>query len=378
MASNGFRINNNITARGAYRMFSRSQTSFEQSIERLSSGLRINRSKDDTAGLAISQRMRAEIRGLQQANRNASQSTNLIQTAEGGLEEIHSLLTRMRELAVQAGSDNITDTDRASIDLEFDQLRSEVTRIATSTEYNGMKLINGTFTGNSVSFTHANTSQTLTASGLQKVELSGTTTGTYTFVDTGAADGQLTLGNGTVTQTVTFTNAPATGQTIKVNFSELGVELTLNDAYDDGGLDDAAFEVVAGSGGELQIGADNVSDNQLTFSIGDSTASGLSLNSADLSSVSNARSAIDALDTAIDTVNDERSTLGALQSRLEFTISNLDNIAQNIQASESTIRDADFASETANFARAQILVQAGTAMLAQSNAVSQNVLSLLG
>ena len=359
-------------------MFSRSQTSFEQSIERLSSGLRINRSKDDTAGLAISQRMRAEIRGLQQANRNASQSTNLIQTAEGGLEEIHSLLTRMRELAVQAGSDNITDTDRASIDLEFDQLRSEVTRIATSTEYNGMKLINGTFTGNSVSFTHANTSQTLTASGLQKVELSGTTTGTYTFVDTGAADGQLTLGNGTVTQTVTFTNAPATGQTIKVNFSELGVELTLNDAYDDGGLDDAAFEVVAGSGGELQIGADNVSDNQLTFSIGDSTASGLSLNSADLSSVSNARSAIDALDTAIDTVNDERSTLGALQSRLEFTISNLDNIAQNIQASESTIRDADFASETANFARAQILVQAGTAMLAQSNAVSQNVLSLLG
>jgi flagellin len=283
----------------------------------------------------------------------------------------------MRELAVQSASDNVTDTDRANIDLEFGQLRSEITRIATSTEYNGTKLINGSFSGNSVSYTHANTSQTLTTNGLQKIVLSGATTGTYTFVDSGA-DGNLTLGNGSVTQTVTFTTAPATGQTITVNFTQLGVELTLNDSYDDGDLSSARFEVVAGSGGNLQIGADNASDNQLTFSIGNATASGLSLASTNVTSLANARSAITSLDTAINTINTERGTLGSLQSRLDFTISNLDNISQNIQASESTIRDTDFAAETANFTRAQILVQAGTAMLAQSNAVSQSVLSLLG
>ncbi|MCZ6675709.1 MAG: flagellin [Candidatus Poribacteria bacterium] len=374
----GFRINTNITALGALRSLNKSQGSLEKSIERLSSGLRINRAKDDTAGMAISQRMRAEIGGLQQASRNASQSVNLIQTAEGGLNEIHSLLTRMRDLAVEAASDNVRNVDRAGIDLEFNQLRNEISRIATSTEYNSTKLINGSFTGNSVSFGSSNTSQTLTANGVQKITLSGTSAGTYTVSDASSSDGAISLSDGTTTQTVTFTTAPASGQTSRVNFSAMGVELTLNDAYDDGDLDGATFEVVAGSGGELQIGADNASDNQLTFSIGDSSASGLSLEGDSLANISNARSAIDTIDAAIDLVSDERGTLGALQNRLEFTISNLDNISQNIQAAESTIRDADFAAETAAFTRAQILVQSGTAMLAQANSVSSNVLSLLG
>ena len=377
MAVDGFRINNNITAMGALRLLNNSQGDLEKSIERLSSGLRINRAKDDTANLAISQRMRAEIRGLQQASRNASQSVNLIQTAEGGLNEIHNLLIRMRELSVEAASDNIGDSDRASIDLEFSQLRSEIDRIASSTEYNRTALIDGSFTGNAVSFTSANTSQTLTTNGLQKIALSGANTGTYTLTDA-AADGTLTLSDGAVTQTVTFTTAPASGQTIRVNFSELGVELTLNDAYDDGGLEAATFEIVAGTGGEFQIGANNTADNQISFTIGDASAAGLALTGASLANVSDARSAMDSLDAAIDVVNNERGTLGATQNRLEFAMSNLENIAQNIQAAESTIRDADFAAETAAFTRAQILVQSGTAMLAQANAVSQNVLSLLG
>ena len=373
---NGFRINNNITAMNTLRLYSGAQASFERTVERLSSGMRINRAKDDTAGMAISQRMRAQIRGLQQASRNAEQSIAFIQTAEGGLDEIHNLLVRMRELAVQAASDNVGDADRASIDLEFDQLRSEVTRIATSTEYNGTKLINGSFMGNSVSFGSANTSQTLTVNGLQQITLSGASTGTYTFTDV-ASDGALSLSDGTITQTVTFTTAPVSGQAMRVGFSQLGVELTLNDAYDDGDLDTATFEVIPGNGGELQIGADNAADNQLSFSIGDSTATGLSIQSADVSVLGNARTALDTLDFAIELVNDERGTLGAIQNRLEFTISNLGNITQNIQASESTIRDADFASETTQLARSQILVQSGTAMLAQANAVSANVLSLL-
>ena len=374
----GFRINNNISAMNSLRLFGRSQRGLEKNIERLSSGLRINRAKDDTAGLAISQRMRAQIRGFQQASSNSEQAINMIQTAEGGLDEVHNLLIRMRELSVQASSDTVTDSDRTSIDLEFDQLRSEITRISTTTEYNNTKLINGSFQGNTVSFTNANTSQTLTTDGVQKINLSGAGTGTYTLSDASSSDGILTLSNGTTTQSVTYTNAPASGQTIKVNFADLGVELTLNDSYDDGDLNGETFQVIAGSGGNFQIGADNAADNRLSFSIGDSTASGISIDTADLSNLTNAQAAIDTLDTAIGLVNDQRSTLGALQNRLEFTISNLSNMRQNIQASESAIRDANFASETTEFTRNQILVQSGVAMLAQANASPQSVLSLLG
>ncbi len=374
----GFRINNNISAMNSLRLFGKSQRGLEKNIERLSSGLRINRAKDDTAGLAISQRMRAQIRGFQQASSNSEQAINMIQTAEGGLDEVHNLLIRMRELSVQASSDTVTDSDRTSIDLEFDQLRSEITRISTTTEYNNTKLINGSFQGNTVSFTNANTSQTLTTDGVQKINLSGAGTGTYTLSDASSSDGILTLSNGTTTQSVTYTNAPASGQTIKVNFADLGVELTLNDSYDDGDLNGETFQVIAGSGGNFQIGADNAADNRLSFSIGDSTASGISIDTADLSNLTNAQAAIDTLDTAIGLVNDQRSTLGALQNRLEFTISNLSNMRQNIQASESAIRDANFASETTEFTRNQILVQSGVAMLAQANASPQSVLSLLG
>ena len=374
----GFRINSNISAMNSLRLFGRSQGALERNIERLSSGLRINRAKDDTAGLAISQRMRAQIRSFQQASSNSEQAINMIQTAEGGLDEVHNLLIRMRELSVQASSDTVTDSDRTSIDLEFDQLRSEITRISTTTEYNNTKLINGSFQGNTVSFTNASTSQTLTTEGVQKINLSGAGTGTYTLSDASSSDGILTLSDGTTTQSVTYTNAPASGQTIRVNFSDLGVELTLNDAYDDGDLNGETFQVIAGSGGNIQIGADNAADNRMTFSIGDASSSGLSIASASLSNLTNSQSAIDTIDTAINLVNDERGSLGALQNRLEFTISNLDSMTQNLQAAESTIRDTDFAAETTSFTRSQILVQSGTEMLAQANAVSQSVLSLLG
>ena len=378
MATDGMRINTNITAVGALRRINSSQGDLERSIERLSSGLRINRAKDDTAGLAISQRMRAQIRGLQQANRNSSQTVNLVQTAEGALDEVHSQLIRMRELAVQGASDTLTDGDRSSVDLEFTQLRNEIDRISGSTKYNDTALIDGSFTGNTVSFTNANTSTTLTSEGVQKISLAGSSTGTYTLSDASSSDGQLSLSDGTTTQTVTFTTAPTSGNTIRINFNDLGVELTVNDAYDDGDLNGETFEIVAGSGGNFQVGADNAANNRITFNIGDSSSSGLSIASSALDTITNAQSAIDLIDTAIDLVNDERGSLGAIQNRLEFTISNLDNITQNIQAAESSIRDADFAAETAAFTRAQILVQSGTAMLAQANAVSQNVLSLLG
>ena len=140
---NGFRVNTNTSAVNTYRSYSSAQAGLERNIERLSSGLRINRAADDTAGLAISQRMNNQIRGMQQANRNVQQANNLLQSAEGGLNEIHGILSRMRELAVQAASDNLTDNDRFSIELEYSQLKNEVSRIGNSTTYNNMKLING-------------------------------------------------------------------------------------------------------------------------------------------------------------------------------------------------------------------------------------------
>lgn len=432
-----FRINHNIAAVNTYRQLARSTASLERSLERLSSGLRINRAADDVAGLSISQRMRAQVVGLQQASRNASQAINLVQTAEGALNQIHDILTRMRELAVEAASDNISESDRASLHNEFDQLRSEITRIAESTEYNNMSLIDGSFARNEVNWTATGNLtqygvQELTPSDIQNSDLfdgnqiiNSTTqqpvdTSQYqvrynfTFSDT-ASDGQLTLQLSSITivdrstgatvdtltynatdnkwegttyevsagssqitsQTVIYYNAPGNGDTITLNFDQLGVAIKLNDSYDDGDLNGVTF-VVDGDGQKLfQVGADSDSNNAIGISLSSVTAAALGLSDSDLTTLINARNAIDEVDSAIETINTQRSQLGAIQNRLNFTISNLDNIAQNIQASESTIRDADFAQEITNFTRSQILVQAGTAMLAQANTISQNVLSLL-
>lgn len=377
----GLRIYNNVESINAYRNLRQSDSMLSKSLERLSSGLRVNRAADDAAGLGISQRMRAQISGLNMASRNASQAINLVQTAEGGMVEIHNMLTRMRELAVQAASDSVTDTDRTNLDAEFDQLRLEIDRIADSTKYNGTALINGSYSGNAVSYAAAQTTADADV-GVQSIVLTGAAAGTYTLTD-GAGD-TLQLTDGTTTQSVTLTGgdtngAPSEGETITVNFSQLGVTLTLNEAYDDTDLDGTIIGVDAGTGGAFQVGADNDSNNRISFSIGNLKATGSTLNMSgdDISTRANAQSAIDSIDTAINSVNNQRATLGSVQNRLSFTIANVNNVAENIQASESTIRDADFAVEVSLYTRNQILVQAGTAMLAQANTATQSVLSLL-
>ena len=445
--SYGFRINHNISAANTYRHLRTSTASLERALERLSSGMRINRAADDVAGLAISERMRNQIRGLRQASRNASQAINLIQTAEGALNEIHSILARMRELVIEAASDNVSDSDRASLDDEFQNLKAEITRIAETTEYNDVKLLDGTFSRNSVDWTTTNSTNgvDLTSLGVQEVvvpdihnqvDFSSVTVSdgsgnTYSvqevtgykleFVDS-ANDGRLTLrvsevyvtlsdgtsdtltatynadgtvswtsstyptgtvsgaptDAGEVSQEVIFYNPPSDGETMTLSFDHLGVLVTLNDSYDDdGNLNNKAVIVNSGGDKTFQVGADNASNNAVGFSLPAATAAALGLSDAELTTVTDARSAISIIDSAIETVNSMRAELGAVQNRLEFIISNLDNMAQNIQASESTIRDTDFAEEITNFTRSQILVQAGIAMLAQSNAVAQNVLSLL-
>ena len=376
----GFRINTNTASLNTYRSYGSAQAGLEKNIERLSSGLRINKAADDAAGLAISDRMNNQVRGMQHANRNVQQGNNLLQTAEGAMNEIGNILGRMRELAVQSASDTVSSDDRSSIDLEFDQLRSEINRIANSTEYNNTKLVDGSKakTGTAKNVTASDDGLTLdSTTGISVTSTAAI--GTYSITESGG-DLTLTLDGTSVAQTV---SVAASGEQ-EVQFDELGITLKLNSNFTAGELGTAGADIeVEGASQDitLQIGADNTSQDRLAFNLGAMTDEGLGISLSKLggsgATITDAQSAINELDAAIAKVNDERSNVGALQNRLEFTSSNLMNSIQNNAASMSTIRDADFAAEAADLAKNQILVQSGTSMLAQANSLSQNVLALI-
>jgi flagellin len=393
----GFRINTNTASLNTYRSYGSAQAGLEKNVERLSSGLRINKAADDAAGLAISNRMDNQVRGMQQANRNVQQGNNMLQTAEGAMEEISNILGRMRELSVQSASDGVNTDDRASIDLEFQQLKSEITRIAEATEYNNTKVLNGNLYGNVVDAASGDLDEVTNvgADGIKINQNKNTAAGTYTisFIDGTDGTTPLTSGNLEAGDVVrlsngsdsydyelqagdTDSNAIKSGS--RLSFGHSGIEVTTKTgtlAVTD--LKDKTIEVNTGDGATLQVGADNSSDQRIGFSLKGQTSTHLNLEDDDLTSLANAQTAIDALDDAIQQINDERATIGSKQNRLEFTSSNLMNSIQNNSASMSTIRDADFASEAADMARNQILVQSGTSMLAQANGLSQNVLALI-
>jgi len=363
----GFRINTNTASLDTYRAYSKSQAGLETNIERLSSGLRINKAGDDTAGSAISNRMDNQVRGMQQANRNVQQGNNMLQTAEGGLNEISNILSRMRELAVQSASDGMNTDDRSSIDLEFQQLKAEITRIADGTEYNGTKLLNENLnSANNATITNI----TVTGDSAQA--------GTYTIANSGD-NLTLTTSDGR-SQTVAVTGGTIASSS-SVEFGSLGLTLeTGSSTVAASAATSAGFAVTGGA--TIQVGANNVElEDRLQFSIGDhtadSTSGGLGISTVSLDSLANAQGAIDDLDAAIAKVNDSRGNIGAMQNRFEYASSNLMNSVQNNANSMSTIRDADFAAEAADLAKNQILVQSGTAMLAQANGLSQNVLALI-
>jgi flagellin len=393
------RVNTNIPALNTRRVLSINNRDLKTRIERLSSGLRINRAADDAAGLSVSEGMRAELTGLRQAVRNSEQATNLIQTGEGALNEVNAILIRMRELAVQSASSTVNDDNREAINAEFVQLTNEIDRIATVTSYNNTSLLTGF--GNVVSGDAAvSTSLASTTTGVANVQVSGATAGTYLFADS-AGDNEITLGNGVTTQTIDIGGAldadgagavVATGSAIVANFDRLGIQLTLNgqkgataldpatDGYRDADLDGTALVIDSGTGGTFQVGPDDGQVHRIEINIADMRASGsvLNLGSSSTSSLSGAQSAIGSIDLAISTVAQQRGTLGAFQNRLAFNIRANENAIENIQASESSIRDADIAEEVSSFTRAQILVQSGTSLLAQANVLPQNALSLLG
>ena len=397
------RVNANLPSINVRRILNINNRDLSTRIERLSSGLRINRAADDAAGLSVSEGMRAEVSGLTQAVKNAEQATNLIQTAEGALNEVNAILIRMRELAVQASSSTLNNSNRESLNAEYTQLINEIDRIGTVTSYNNQAILTGF--GNVVdNDPTVSTSLASPTTGVVGVQVSGATAGTYRFIDTaGTNDREITLGNGVATQTIDIgaaldadgaaqTGVVATGSSVLANFDRLGIQLTLSgsqgaeginpatDGYRDGELDGLDLVIDSGTGGQFQVGPDDGAVHRIEVNITDMRASGVVLNlgSTSIAAQPTAQTSISNVDLAIQNVAQQRGDLGAFQNRLAFNIRANENSIENITASESSIRDADIASEVSAFTRSQILVQSGTALLAQANVMTQNALSLLG
>lgn len=408
------RINTNIASLNAQRNMDSTNKLLNKTLERLSSGLRINRAADDAAGLAVSEKLRTQVRGFTQAIANAQDAGNLIATAESGIDQSSQILQRIRELAIQAGGDTLVNSDREKIQEEINQLRTELTRIAETTEFNTRPLLNGSISGATFNENAeiaikqnvrvGNTAATLPA--LDTFVSSATVSTTGASVDAAFQVKFITYQNGTNPVSVA----------IEVRSSVDGVLTVMQ--LNNGGTAPTLITLTVGGVaiGSLAINAANVTlsdvgktalvqvtarreavttDQSLTFHVGANEGQFLKMGVQDLRAQAlrletinvlgtndedsrvKAQNAIGAVDNALDYVNTVRSRLGAFQNRVEYTIANLQVSRENLAASESRIRDADFAQETANLTRAQILVQAGTAVLTQANISPQSALNLL-
>jgi len=487
------RIVNNLAAMNTQRWLGVADAGMKKSLERLSSGYRINKAADDAAGLAISQSFRANIASFKVASRNTSEAAALLQVAEGGMDQIGNMLTRLKELATQAASANVGTTERTKIDAEGNALLSEIDRIANSSKYGSTSLLDGTFgasqtgslglstaavsgggvvddandniaylltlTGNTIDpgtvvagvaasvaeaqYIIANTaatadiisitnsagtitetySGTLTASSLVFANLGITITFSATIstaigfsadaVGSAAWGTQGTIlniertgltslnVNNAATGTYTISDGTGTGITIKnedesviktvdwvaadatIDFSELGISFKLSTdfSYSTSDLNNMSITVSANTssaGNTFQIGAENNSDNQISIAVAGTRKADLGLTDLDLATSANAQAALDLIDTAISSLAGSRGDIGASMNRLTYASANLATTIENVQAAESIIRDVDMAMEMTDFTKNQILLQAGTAMLAQANMAPQQVLALFG
>lgn len=476
------RIQNNIMAMNTHRQLGVNNTNQAKSTEKLSSGFRINRAADDAAGLAISEKMRAQIRGLNMASKNAQDGISLVQAAESALQTAHDLIQRGRELSVQAASDVNQTEDRDAIQKEINQILSELDRIAYTTEFNKKTVLNGTLergfkaayvtAGGNVSGLSWNqatdaptvaqiinvteaaakysetwsfdaqafkqfddtlditvtvgdmlewndsagrwgsavqgTTVTLSAGGYSSLEgmlgelakmvkenlgsgynvvangTSLTIEAKHYGMDSGAVTTVAGIGAASTSQTVGATitvevnDSPITGDSAAYLGNGYFKSGDLTFRIDDMGIKSNAFiGVQEGSPLTIQVGANTGSSQAIAISIGSITSTSLNVSNVSVKDHQSSQAAVDAFESALQRVSDQRSTLGAVQNRLEFTVANLDNVAENLQAAESRIRDVDIAKEMMNFVKSQILQQAATAMLAQANQVPQTVLQLL-
>ena len=393
-------INTNVSSLNAQRNLGMSQSSLATSMQRLSSGLRINSAKDDAAGLAISERMTSQVRGLNQAARNANDGISLAQTAEGALGQVSDNLQRIRELAVQSRNGTNNATDRAAIQQEVSQLKSEIGRVARDTAFNGTNLLDGSFTGKAFqvganqgqtitidSIANANVAQLGTWDSVATASTSGSS-GQFTAAAAAAVGDDFTLTVGGVA-VATYTATAATDTFIardldaqlSSNAATLNAAgITFSGSAAEGNLSfsktDGSALTIAKTGG-MTGGTFATTGFVGTHNNGVASAAQTGFANLDVRTVDGADNAIKAMDAALTAVNDSRANLGAVQNRFSSVVANVQTSAENLTASRSRIQDADFAAETANLSRAQVLQQAGTAMVAQANQLPQGVLALL-
>ena len=372
-------INTNIASLNTQRNMGTSQASLATSIQRLSTGLRVNSAKDDAAGLAIAERMNAQVRGLNVAARNANDGVSLAQTAEGSLGKIGEMVQRVRELAVQSSNATNTSADRTALQQEVSELKSEIDRVATGTNFNGTKLLDGSFSAAKFQV-GADAGESITVASITNAQLAGmgvvnrasTQSSTAITTLTATALGDLTV-NGTDIGVLA-----AAGTTQERQAQVVDAINRISTTTGVGAFYDATNNaiVMTSSGNITLTGAAGAKKG---FVAADSATAAASANMAslDVSSYGGAQLAIQQCDAALSQVNGARAKLGAIQSRFENAVANIQIQSENATAAKSRIMDTDFAAETANMTRAQILQQAGTAMLSQANQIPQSVLSLL-
>ena len=396
-------VQHNLTAMNSNRMLGITTGSQAKATEKLSSGYKINRAADDAAGLAISEKMRKQIRGLTQASANAQDGISSVQTAEGALTEVHDMLQRMNELAVKAANGTMSESDRDAIQSEVDQLVTEIDRVSTTTKFNETYLLKGSNNGTAGKLVYNGTvGQSINIDTEKGTGTVGITSGaTATTSDNTSYTGKTVSANGktyilvestTGTMSVSQAVDDLTKGTTKA-YSSMDALMSGIKRDDHQNIKTITFDSVNSNlkveafanlndaiDFSLHVGADSSDDNKINLNISSMSARGLGINGLDISGDNddNATAAIDTIADALQRVSAQRATLGAVQNRLEHTIANLDNVVENTTAAESAIRDTDMATQMVTYSNNQILAQAGQAMLAQSNQSNQGVLSLLG
>ncbi len=420
-------VQHNLTAMNSNRMLGITTSSQAKSTEKLSSGYKINRAADDAAGLAISEKMRKQIRGLSQASANAQDGISSVQTAEGALNEVQDMLQRMNELAVKAANGTNSKSDRAAIQDEIDQLTTEIDRVSTTTKFNETYLLKGTNsdgTQGKLTYATANTAianETIdTVKGYVEKDLTFDTSQSGTYGANSTKDNtkynktEITFNNQKYVVVDSIEAADTDSKAAKFNTlsdnivgtaTSIKVFDSLESAMKSIRADNAthvknvsSYTVKNGTAGStklkveafadmnrsadmaLHVGADSTDDNKIKMNIANLSARGLGVNGlrVDGDTPDNATAAIDVIAAAVQKVSDQRANLGAIQNRLEHTIANLNNVVENTTSAESAIRDTDMASEMVKYSNNNILAQAGQSMLAQANQSNQGVLSLLG
>ena len=400
------RIQHNSMAMNAYRNYNNNTSALSANLEKLSSGYKINRAGDDAAGLAISEKMRAQITGLDKAQDNAKDGISLVQTAEGALTEVHDMLNRMYELAEQSANGTYDGTDRVQLQKEVNQLRTEIDRIADSANFNGIQLLDGsmstattmaaTASDGSVDVQFAWDAFELTAGSSAGAAGSLSFNVTVSSTATASSVGAVVSSSGAVTITLMegedysatdiqnmLNNATAASSGVDAAILEAvkGTTVVGNGVTEEAAASSTAASTVATRTADsalvLQIGDTSDSFNQLAVSIKSTKSEDLGIADLDISTQEGAAEALDTIKAAINYVSDVRGTLGATQNRLDHTINNLSVMEENIQDAESTIRDTDVAEEMMAYTKNNILIQSAQAMLAQANQVPQGVLQLL-